>query len=213
MATPKAYTLFNKTVAITGATGSIGSAIATRFAREGAKLVLIGRQQFKLAEELAKQRDQIDQLLHSTSPSTPKPLVQSPDKHQAFLIRSLTDPGAWNHLVSTWKHGLEIDILVNCAGMAQGSLLVRTKEPDINQIIGTNLTGAIYGSKAVAQQMMRRRVRNDSNATGFTGGCIINVASLLGQMGLTGTSVYAATKAGLVGEFFFSLHPLNEVEI
>lgn len=213
MATPKTFTLFNKTVAITGATGGIGSAIASRFAREGAKLVLIGRSQFKLQEELTKQRSQARQLLQEqkqqrTKPSSGSavddPILQRPEKHQAFLIRSLTDPEAWKDLVSP-KNGLEIDILVNCAGLAQGSLLVKTKEPDINQLINTNLTGAIYGARAVSTQIMRRKVRNDSRETGFVGGCIINVASLLGQLGMTGTSVYAATKAGLVGEFFFLL--------
>ena len=85
-------------------------------------------------------------------------------------------------------------MLINCAGIAQRSLLVRTQHQDIAEIIDTNLQGTILGCKTVGQQMIANR----------SGGCIINVSSLLAQKATVGTSVYAASKAGVVGTFCFS---------
>lgn len=203
------FNLAGKTVAITGATGGIGSAIATRFAQEGARLLLIGRDQFKLSSLLDVQRQNAQQLWDEQHQALSKgggqhqqqqnAIIQSPSQHKTFLIRSLTDMDEWKRLTDAHSPDFqEIDVLVNCAGIAQTNLLNRTREAEIGQLINTNLTGAIYGTKVVGAQMLRRKAKRDSAFTG--GGCIINVSSLLGQLGTSGTSVYAATKAGLVGE-------------
>jgi NAD(P)-dependent dehydrogenase (short-subunit alcohol dehydrogenase family) len=62
---------------------------------------------------------------------------------------------------------------------------------ETRDILDTNLYAAILGSRYAAKSMMRNK----------RGGCIINVSSLLAKKGVEGTSVYAATKAGLLGEF------------
>ncbi|KAM7219770.1 hypothetical protein V8F06_004804 [Rhypophila decipiens] len=197
MATPTPFfNIVGKTVAITGATGGIGSAIASRFLHEGARLLLIGRDQFKLDMELSKQRDKAKTL--KSAPSRAETAqIQHPDRHATYLLRSLTDVDEWKRITRDVHH--EIDVLVNCAGMSQASLLPRTREPDINHLIGTNLTGAIIATKAVVSQMLRRKNKKRITVNEFTGGVVVNVASLLGQLGTPGTSVYAATKAGLVG--------------
>lgn len=89
----------------------------------------------------------------------------------------------------------DIDILVNAAGISQASPLVRTASEQIDRILLTNLTGTILGCKAMARAMMRPR---PARANGYTA-CIINVSSLLGVKGGQGATVYAASKAGVLG--------------
>lgn len=60
---------------------------------------------------------------------------------------------------------------------------------ECHDIVNTNLNSAILGSRYAVKAMIR----------GKTGGCIINVSSALARKGIEGTSVYAASKAGLLG--------------
>lgn len=162
--------LVGKTVAITGATGGIGSAIATRFAQEGAKLLLIGRSQEKLDALHAQQTN------------------QQPGHHKTALL-DLTNPQSdWPGITSAHA----IDVLVNCAGTSQAQLLPRLHKDQITDILNTNLLGAVLGSKYFGRQVIRRKDPKFE-------GCIVNVSSLLAQKGVVGTSVYAASKAGLIG--------------
>ena len=64
------------------------------------------------------------------------------------------------------------------------------------QVIQTNLMGTIWGCQIIAKAMIRQR-REPSNTA-----CIINVASLLGVKGGRGSTVYAASKAGVLGTYF-----------
>jgi 3-oxoacyl-[acyl-carrier protein] reductase len=85
-------------------------------------------------------------------------------------------------------HHKKIDILVNNAGVTIDNLLMRTKAAEWDQIIGTNLKGTILCTKSVSRYMIRQRY-----------GRIINLSSVVGQMGNVGQSLYAASKAGIVG--------------
>ena len=82
----------------------------------------------------------------------------------------------------------KIDILVNNAGVTTDNLLVRVRSEDWERIIGTNLRGTFQCTKAVCRRMIRERF-----------GRIVNMTSVVGQMGNAGQSVYAASKAGIVG--------------
>lgn len=82
----------------------------------------------------------------------------------------------------------KIDILVNNAGIAQDGLLIRMKLEQWQSVIDVNLSGAFYCTKAVARHMLK------ANA-----GRIINISSVIGQMGNAGQANYAASKAGLIG--------------
>jgi 3-oxoacyl-[acyl-carrier protein] reductase len=82
----------------------------------------------------------------------------------------------------------KVDILVNNAGVTSDNLLIRTKPEEWDQVIGTNLKGTVFCTKAVCRVMIRQRY-----------GRIINLSSVVGQMGNAGQSLYAATKAGIVG--------------
>jgi NAD(P)-dependent dehydrogenase (short-subunit alcohol dehydrogenase family) len=85
-------------------------------------------------------------------------------------------------------------ILVNAAGVSQNRLLVRERTETIDQIIDINLKGTILGCKAAAAAMIKQRR-----------GCIINISSVLGIKGGQGASVYAASKAGVLGTFLASV--------
>jgi 3-oxoacyl-[acyl-carrier protein] reductase len=81
-----------------------------------------------------------------------------------------------------------VDVLVNNAGITRDRLLVRMTAEDWQQVIAVNLTGAFNTSKAFAPAMLRQRA-----------GCIVNIASVVGQIGNPGQANYAASKAGLIG--------------
>ncbi len=81
-----------------------------------------------------------------------------------------------------------VDGLVNNAGITKDQLIMRMKEEDFDSVIATNLRGAFLCTKAVMRPMLKAR-----------GGSIVNVSSVVGQMGNPGQSNYAASKAGLEG--------------
>lgn len=81
-----------------------------------------------------------------------------------------------------------IDILINNAGIAKDSLLVRTKNEDWQRTIDINLNGCFFCTKAVAKTMMKARY-----------GRVVNVSSVIGEMGNAGQVAYAASKAGIFG--------------
>lgn len=101
--------------------------------------------------------------------------VQDADQVQATVQRLLDDMGA--------VHGL-----VNNAGIARDGLLVRMSQADWDEVIAVNLTGTFNFTRAVAKGMIRQRF-----------GRIVNVTSVIGQMGNAGQANYAASKAGIIG--------------
>jgi 3-oxoacyl-[acyl-carrier protein] reductase len=82
----------------------------------------------------------------------------------------------------------KVDILVNNAGVTSDNLLMRMKPADWDQVIGTNLKGTVLCTKIVSRYMIRQRY-----------GRIINLSSVVGQTGNVGQSLYAASKAGIIG--------------
>jgi 3-oxoacyl-[acyl-carrier protein] reductase len=82
----------------------------------------------------------------------------------------------------------KIDILVNNAGVTSDNLLLRIKSEDWDQVVGTNLKGTVFCTKSASRVMIRQRY-----------GRIINLSSVVGQTGNAGQSLYAATKAGIIG--------------
>ena len=80
-----------------------------------------------------------------------------------------------------------IDIMVNNAGITKDNLLIRMKNEDWDAVIGVNLTGVFNCTRAISPLMMKQRY-----------GKIINVASIVGQMGNFGQANYAASKGGVI---------------
>jgi 3-oxoacyl-[acyl-carrier protein] reductase len=85
-------------------------------------------------------------------------------------------------------HHKKIDILVNNAGVTSDNLLIRIRSEDFDQVVGTNLKGTVFCTKSASRAMIRQRY-----------GRIINLSSVVGQMGNAGQSLYASTKAGIIG--------------
>lgn len=82
-----------------------------------------------------------------------------------------------------------IDVLVNNAGIALDGLLIRLKDDDMQKVVTTNLLAPIAFSREASKSMLRRR----------SGGDIVMIGSMVGDIGNVGQVVYAATKAGLIG--------------
>ncbi|KAJ2353716.1 hypothetical protein IWW50_004074 [Coemansia erecta] len=158
-------TLSGKTALVAGASGGIGGAISRELARRGAQLVLTGRNRARLDALQAS-------LAHA-------------DTHTVTPC-DLQSPASIRELVKTT--GPRIDILVNAAGVSRDSLAMRQRDADLDEMLQTNLLGAMTLCRLVGAQMVRQR-----------SGCIVNVSSIIGVHGNVGQSAYAATKAGLIG--------------
>ena len=82
----------------------------------------------------------------------------------------------------------DVDFLINNAGITQDNLLARMKTEEWDRVIAVNLTGTFNFCRALARPMMKRRQ-----------GSIVNIASVVGQIGNAGQVNYAASKAGVIG--------------
>ncbi len=110
-------------------------------------------------------------------------------KHARIVQFDVSDDQAVAAAVDRIKDDVgTVDILVNNAGIAIDGLLMRVKTEDFDRQMAINLRGAFNCSKACIRHMMKNRF-----------GRIINISSVVGEMGNAGQSVYAAAKAGLIG--------------
>jgi 3-oxoacyl-[acyl-carrier protein] reductase len=82
-----------------------------------------------------------------------------------------------------------LDILVNNAGIAIDALLMRTRDEDWRRTLDVNLSGAFHCCRAAARHLLRARER----------GRIVNISSVVGEIGNTGQAAYVAAKAALLG--------------
>jgi 3-oxoacyl-[acyl-carrier protein] reductase len=83
----------------------------------------------------------------------------------------------------------KLDLLVNNAGVAIDGLLMRVKDDDWRRTLDVNLSGAFHCCRAAARHLLRAKER----------GRIVNVTSVVGEIGNTGQASYVAAKAGLIG--------------
>jgi 3-oxoacyl-[acyl-carrier protein] reductase len=85
------------------------------------------------------------------------------------------------------RHG-RLDIVINNAGIARDNLLLRVSDDDITKTFAVNVTGAINCSRSAVRLMMRART-----------GRIVNLSSVVAELGNPGQTVYSASKAALIG--------------
>ncbi len=154
---------------VTGASRGIGRACAKALAEAGHRVVLAARAVDKLNEAAAE--------LTAAGAET---FVVAIDVGVKDSIAKAIDTAAT-------QFG-RIDILVNNAGVTKDGLAVRMKQADWELVLNTNLSGAFYAIQQVLQPMMRERW-----------GRIINISSVVGEMGNPGQANYVASKAGLIG--------------
>ena len=155
---------------VTGGSRGIGRAIVHRLGRLGAFAVINYRDNQEAAEESLKEL----RALGGSGELSQFDVADEPQVEEA--VKKIVD-----------RHN-KIDILVNNAGMTADNLLLRVKPEDWDRVVGTNLKGTILCTKAVSRFMVRARY-----------GRIINMTSVVGQTGNAGQSLYAATKAGIIG--------------
>lgn len=154
---------------VTGASRGIGRSMAETYARAGAHVICVSRNE----DTLNVVADGIKS--NGGSASVTAINVSNLEEFQN-LIKDTTD-----------TYG-SVDILVNNAGITRDTLIVRMSEEDWDTVIDVNLKGAFNGIKAVTRTMMKQRF-----------GRIINISSVVGLTGNAGQVNYAASKAGLIG--------------
>jgi|TARA_B100001245_G_scaffold226080_1_gene201258 3-oxoacyl-[acyl-carrier protein] reductase len=163
------FKLSKKVAVVTGASRGIGRSMAETYARAGAHVICVSRNE----DALNVVADGIKS--NGGSASVTAINVSNLEKFQN-LIKDTTD-----------TYG-SVDILVNNAGITRDTLIVRMSEEDWDTVIDVNLKGAFNGIKAVTRTMMKQRF-----------GRIINISSVVGLTGNAGQVNYAASKAGLIG--------------
>ncbi len=161
--------LAEKVAIVTGSTRGIGQAIAEELARQGAKVVISGRNGERAQQVAAAIQEAGGEAI----------AVQADVSHMADAQRLVKE---------TLERWGRIDILVNNAGITRDNLLLRMSEEEWDTVLQVNLKGAFNCTKSVTRQMMKQRQ-----------GRIINITSVVGQMGNAGQANYAASKAGLIG--------------
>jgi 3-oxoacyl-[acyl-carrier protein] reductase len=109
---------------------------------------------------------------------------------EAFAVTiDMTSPESIQEAFArTAKEFGPIGILVNNAGITKDGLALRMKKYDWDSVLATNLTGAFLATQQVLQLMMKERW-----------GRVINISSVVGEMGNPGQANYVASKAGLIG--------------
>ena len=159
----------NRTALVTGASRGIGRACALALAESGARVAVAARNVEQL-ESLAEE-------------------IRAHGREASVVPMDLADAESIKEAIAkTAKDFGPIAILVNNAGITKDGLAMRMKKPDWDLVIATNLTGAFIAIQQVLPGMMRERW-----------GRIINISSLVGEMGNAGQANYAASKAGLIG--------------
>jgi 3-oxoacyl-[acyl-carrier protein] reductase len=161
----------NKPVAlVTGASRGIGAAVARRLAKDGYTVVLNYAASEARAQAVLKE-------------------IQAEGGHGELCGFDVSNSAQVEEKISAIgkTHG-RLDVLVNNAGITVDSLLIRMKDEDLDKTIAVDLKGAIYCSREASKIMMRARQ-----------GSIIQIASVIGEMGNPGQAAYAAAKSGLIG--------------
>jgi len=159
----------DKVALITGASRGIGRSISLALAGQGAKIVAVDVDLQATEEFVAELKAQGTEAIAVQGNVTLSEDV-------AEMMKAATDAFG------------RIDILVNNAGITRDALLLRMKDEDWDAVLTVNLKGAFLCSRAAAKIMSKQRY-----------GRIVNIASVVGQMGNAGQANYCASKAGLMG--------------
>ena len=160
----------NQVALVTGSSRGIGKSVALAFAKEGANVVVNYNNKKDLAEEVVES-------------------IKAMGCH-AFAIKSnVRDFNQVENMVEkTLNEFGKIDILVNNAGYYKDSTVWKMTDEVWEDVIGVNLKGTFNCTKAVTKNMREQEY-----------GRIINISSVVGQVGVFGTSNYSAAKSGLFG--------------
>jgi len=163
------FSLAGKVALVTGASQGIGRETALVLAESGANVAIAARNEQKLTT-----------LAEEITGRGSAALVVKMDVADAEQVKA-----GFKLVLEKFA---KLDILVNNAAVTRDGLAMRMKQEDWETVIRTNLTGAHLCTQQALPTMMRAR-----------GGRIINIASVVAQMGNAGQANYVAAKAGLIG--------------
>jgi 3-oxoacyl-[acyl-carrier protein] reductase len=161
--------LTGKVALVTGAAQGIGKAVAMLLARNGANMV-VSDINLEKVEKTAKEIELIG----------PKTIAIKVDVSNLKEVEQMVE-------TILEKFG-KIDILVNNAGITRDKLILRMTEEDWDAVLNVNLKGTFHCTKAVVRHMAKQR-----------SGKIVNIASVVGEMGNASQANYSASKAGVIG--------------
>ena len=159
----------DKVAVITGASRGIGRSIALSLAAQGAIIVAMDMDQAST-----------DAVVEELKAAGAKALA---------VVGNVTSTEDVERMIASATEAFgRVDILVNNAGITKDGLIMRMKDEDWDAVLSVNLKGAFLCTRAAFKVMSKQRY-----------GRIINIASIVGQMGNAGQANYCASKAGLIG--------------
>ncbi|SHN56331.1 3-oxoacyl-[acyl-carrier-protein] reductase [Desulfovibrio litoralis] len=158
------------TALVTGGSRGIGKSIAKILSRDGFQIILT----------YVSRSDEAEAVVNE--------IIKSGGTAKAFKL-NVGDSNAVSELFNNEiKDKVKLEVLVNNAGITKDGLILRMKDEDFNSVIDINLRGAFYCMREASKLMAKAR-----------SGKIINISSVVGQMGNPGQINYSATKAGVIG--------------
>ena len=179
--------LHQRTAIVTGAGRGIGLAIAQTLAEAGAQVVLLGRDLPRL-QQAAASLPLSQPLSQPLGQPTSQP-TSDPSRAHLCLAVDIADESAVLRAFETIRAACpRVDILINNAGQAESAPLARTDSALWQRMLGVNLNGSFYCSRAVVGAMLKQDYAR-----------IINVASTAGLVGYAYVSAYCAAKHGVIG--------------
>ncbi len=159
-----------KVALVTGSSRGIGRALVLAYAKEGADVVV----------NCVRNRDKAEEVAASVKKLGSQTLVVQADVTREDQVRAMATK-------AVERFG-KIDILVNNAGYYEDAAVWKMDEAVWEKVLGVNLKGTFLCKKAVSPSMRERNY-----------GRILNISSVVGQIGIFGTSNYTAAKAGVLG--------------
>jgi len=164
--------LEGKTAIITGAARGIGEGIALKFAEQGANIAFTF-----VSDSSAEKAKLLEDKLTAIGV-----------KAKAYQSNAGDFAACETFVNDVLKEFGQIDICVNNAGISKDNLLLRMTADQWDDVMQTNLKSVFNMTKQVIRPMMKAKF-----------GSIINMSSVIGEMGNAGQSSYAASKAGVIG--------------
>lgn len=160
-----------RTVVVTGGSKGIGRAVCLRFAEEGARIILAHYDSDEIAAN-----ETLGMLKNlKVEARSEKIDVSSFSEVETFFAGVIKD-------------FQQLDVLVNNAGITRDNLLMRMSENDWDAVLSVNLKSLFNCTRAAMRPMIKQR-----------SGAIVNISSVVAEMGNAGQCNYAASKAGVLG--------------
>ena len=162
--------LENKTILVTGGSRGIGKSIVLRLAKHGANVIFTYLSSSEEANKVVEEAKKYDVKIEA---------------HQSDASNYQACEDLVTNILT--KH-VQIDVLVNNAGITKDNLLLRMSEEDFDRVLNINMKSVFNMTKVIQRSMLRAKK-----------GSIINLSSIVGLKGNAGQANYAASKAAIIG--------------